>query len=290
MKTDSVLLVESGSTKTDWKLVSARGVEESFESDGINPVIQSVAEIVGAQQEVLASLGALRPGEVHFYGAGCGSEASRQKVSTALQTSLTGVTIQVESDLVAAGKALFGDGQGVACILGTGSNSCYFEAGKVVQNVPSLGYLLGDEGSGSQIGKRLLVDYLRKDMPAGIAADTAGFLGMEIGEIYDQLYSKPFPNRFLAALVAFLAEKYGDQDYFYGLVYAELSRFFANCLNKYKHRVNDETKIGFVGSIAYHFRGILTDVSESYQYRIDKVVKKPIDELVEDLRLKMMNK
>lgn len=289
MKMERMLIVESGSSKTDWKLVSEAGVEKSYESVGINPVMQSVEQIADAQQQVLHALASESILEVNFYGAGCGSDATRKKVTDAIKSGLGNVKVEVESDLVAAGRSLFGDGSGIACILGTGSNSCFFESGKVVKNVPSLGYLLGDEGGGTQIGKRLMVDYLRKDMPENVAKDTTDFLKMEVVEIYDQLYSKPFPNRFLAGLVAFLAEKYGDQDYFYGLVYAEFSRFFANCLSKYNDHISNKTKIGFVGSIAYHFGNILMDVAEAYDYKIYKVVKKPIEELVEVHRLKMMN-
>lgn len=283
--TRQILVVESGASKTDWRVVGSEGVLMVADSAGINPLMQGVEGITDSQQDILIRLSGMSYDEIQFYGAGCATEQARLVIEQVLSSHLKADNVLVESDLVAAGKALFGEGEGIACILGTGSNSCYFAAGKVMKNVPSLGYLLGDEGGGSQIGKRVMIDYLRQNLPEAIAKDLDEHLKMDRAAIYHRLYAEPYPNRFLAGLVSFLTPKYSGHDYFYGQVFAEFSRFFANCLCVYP--VDEKTRVGFVGSIAYYFQKALLDVAGMYEFEITHILKKPIDQLVEVIKQKI---
>ncbi len=181
------------------------------------------------------------------------------------------------------GVALFGEGEGIACILGTGSNSCYFNENVMVKNVSSLGYILGDEGGGVHIGKRLIRDYLRAKMPVEMAQELKLALAMDQNQIYHRVYQEKFSNRFLAGLVGLLAPEYGNSDYFSQIVRAEFELFFENCLSNYENVM--QVSIGFVGSIANHFQHILKDIAKDKGYTISSIISKPIDQLAIDLQI-----
>ncbi len=276
-----ILLADSGSTKTDWRLISANGIVESFVSAGINPALQSEEEIKSDQEETLLAFGHLPVRKIYFYGAGCAQPTSQAKVSLMLTSIFTSAEVEVASDLLGAAKAIFHERSGIACILGTGSNSGFFDGKKIVENVPSLGYLLGDEGGGSQIGKQLLIDYLRGDMPNDISEELKKEIGDDRGAIYHRIYESPFPNRFLASIVGVLSKKYSKDAYFRGVIYAEFTRFFNNCINKYEMEAT--VSVGFVGSLAFHYQDLLKTIGEQHGINISGIVEKPIDEIANQL-------
>ncbi|MEP0368980.1 MAG: hypothetical protein ABJN36_05710 [Cyclobacteriaceae bacterium] len=272
------VIAESGSTKTDWRLVTQDGLVEDFLSNGINPVLQPIEGLIADQQDVLKQMQKYDVDALYFYGAGCSQEDNKQKLCRLFSQFFPSAHVQVESDLVAAGKALFGDQKGIACILGTGSNSCMYNNGVVVQNVSSLGYILGDEGGGAQIGKRLMRDYLRKNMPESQSKSLEDILGLSQSEIYQKVYQDKYPNRFLASIVGYLAPEYAGSAYFSQIVTAEFELFFDNCLAGYPS--NEDYRVGFVGSIAHFFEKELRLVAEKKNFKIENIIRKPIDQLV----------
>ncbi|MEP4532797.1 MAG: hypothetical protein ABJ004_06910 [Cyclobacteriaceae bacterium] len=272
------VIAESGSTKTDWRLVTQDGLVEDFLSNGINPVLQPIEGLMADQQDVLKQMQKYDVDALYFYGAGCSQEDNKQKLCRLFSQFFPSAHVQVESDLVAAGKALFGDQKGIACILGTGSNSCMYDNGVVVQNVSSLGYILGDEGGGAQIGKRLMRDYLRKNMPESQSKSLQDILGLSQSEIYQKVYQDKYPNRFLASIVGYLAPEYAGSAYFSQIVTAEFELFFDNCLAGYPS--NEDYRVGFVGSIAHFFEKELRLVAEKKNFKIENIIRKPIDQLV----------
>ncbi len=192
--------------------------------------------------------------------------------------------INVESDLMAAARALFNAESGIACILGTGSNSGYYYEGKIVEQVPSLGYILGDEGGGVQIARKILIDYLRKDLGSEIYSYLSYRLNIIDAEILDKIYKDKFPNRYLANLVTIMASRFSKSAYFHNIVENEFYNFFDNILLKYATVY--ESNIGFVGSIAYYYREILLDIANEKNIVISKIIKKPIDMLITAPQLK----
>lgn len=272
------VIAESGSTKTDWRLVTQDGLVGEFLSNGINPVLQPIEGLQADQDDVLKQMQKYDVNALYFYGAGCSQKENKQKLTSLFSQFFPSAHVQVESDLVAAGKALFGNQKGIACILGTGSNSCLYDNGVVVQNVSSLGYILGDEGGGAQIGKRLMRDFLRKSMPENLSKSLEDLLGLTQSEIYQKVYQDKYPNRFLASIVGHLAPDYGTSAYFSQIVTAEFEMFFDNCLAGYVS--SKDLQVGFVGSIAHFFEKELRSVAEKKKFNIEKIIRKPIDQLV----------
>jgi len=272
-----ILIADSGSTKTDWRLIVDGKISESFQSSGINPTLQALEEIAEDQLSTLKPFEHLPIKQVHFYGAGCTQILAKAKIEKMLGGIFTAAKTNVSSDLLGAAKAIFNHSPGIACILGTGSNSGLFDGTKIVENIPSLGYLLGDEGGGNQIGKRLLIDYLRADMPIHISKTLKSDIGDDRAAIYDRLYQRPFPNRFLASMVQLVSEYHADDVYFRAVIEKEFDRFFVNCINKYQ-TVN-QVAVGFVGSLAFYFQDLLEVVASRHFIKIFGIVEKPIDAL-----------
>ncbi len=272
------LIIESGSTKTDWRFVKSSGVIESIDSMGINPTIQSSGEIRDEQDNVLRKLSGLEINQIDYYGAGCGNDVSKEKIKNVLSAYFPNVSIQIESDLIAAYKAVFGSDDGITCILGTGSNSALFENEKLIENVKSLGYLMGDEGSGAQIGKQLMQDYFRSNIPPKLDEFMKNYFGKSNDQLIKDIYRLKYPNRFFARLVKDIISENSKNSYLLDLVENQIHLFFHNCILKYKHA--QEYEIGFVGSIAFYFQDIVREIASNYRLSIRNIIKRPIDELV----------
>lgn len=271
------LIIESGSTKTDWRYKNLDGKIKSARSIGINPTLQSSEEIKDEQDDILRNLEKLQIKEVAFYGAGCGDKISKEKIESILKSYFPEANIQVESDLMAAYKALFENKNGIVCILGTGSNSALFENEKITDCVKSLGYLMGDEGSGTQIGKVLMQDYLRGKAPLDIYEFMNSYFGKTDEELIKEIYGLKYPNRFFAGLVKDIISK-NKNHYINELIEKQLHLFFHNCLLQYKSIHKHE--IGFVGSIAFYFQDILKSLAQQYGLSIKNIIKQPIDQLI----------
>lgn len=268
-----IVVADSGSTKTDWRIISPNGAIDQVITDGINPFHQRPEEIQAIiQQSDLPRL-ARRTQEIYFYGAGCSYPDKIEIVSESIKKFFPQSDIFVDHDLIAAAKALCGDKEGIACILGTGSNSCYYDGNKIFQVTPSLGYILGDEGSGAYMGRKFIKEYLYKKAPDTIREKFAQKYNYSTDFILDSIYSKTMANRFLASFALFFEENI-QHPYIHGLVYECFYDFLDNHVLKYKN--HEELETNFVGSIAYYFQDILEKVVVDAGLHFGKVIKSPI--------------
>ena len=273
-----MLIADGGSTKTTWCLVDARGARTLFHTEGYNPEFIGTAGIIASlHQNLPATLPTADVTEVYYYGASVVSAQQVATVADAMQAVFAQARVFVGHDLLAAARALLGRQPGFAAILGTGTNSCVYDGERVAHNVDSLGYFLGDEGSGAFIGKALLRDYLRGDMPADLAAAFHATYGLERDDILNQLYNQPFPNRFIAGFAKFAAD-HRRASYCQQVVMDAFDAFFRNIISKYPaYRTHT---FNCVGSVGYHFRGALTQVAAAHGMAVGKIIYAPIDDLV----------
>lgn len=273
----AILIADSGATKAEWCLVK-NGKKQTIYTQGISPYFLPTNGIVDLlRNELLPPLKKNVPTEVHYYGTGCANPGNARSVKTALKTVFEEANVQVQTDLVAAARALCGREKGIACILGTGSNSCYYNGKAIAKNSPGIGYVLGDEGSGAYLGKKVVQYYLYNTFDEDLRAlFDARFVTNGV-EILDNVYKKPLPNRYLAGFAMFLAENRGHY-MVENIIEDGLNDFFFQHLNKYgevwKHPVN------FVGSVAAGFKDVLQSLCASYEFEMGTVLKAPMDGLI----------
>ncbi|MCM1290315.1 MAG: ATPase [Prevotella sp.] len=272
------LIADAGSTKVEWVLLDSNGiVKERFVTEGLNALLSSKDDILKAFQEVNTHIGNTRPELIYYYGAGCATDLICSKISDALIQTWPEASTFVSSDLLGAARALFQDKPGIACILGTGSNSCHYNGYDIETNVPSLGYVLGDEGSGASLGKRLVADAFKLRLPEVMREKFLDQYGLSLSDILDKVYRCPAPNKFLASLVPFIKENLWNP-YIYSLVYEELTHFVKRNIAMYS--CAHSLAVGFTGSIAYHFSDILREAVSAQGYEVSTVSKSPIDGLI----------
>jgi glucosamine kinase len=278
----NILIADSGSTKTDWRLVTENGQVQSIVTQGINPYYQSHADIVQTlKKELFPAMNSPLVRSVYFYGAGCSSLEKQQKIASSLkQVFGNEIIAEVQHDMLAAARALCGRTAGIACILGTGSNSCVYDGAHIVVNGLGLGFLLGDEGAGSRMGIRLLQDYFYHEMPAFLRCQLEEKRQISRETVLENLYQKSFPNRYAASFSPFLADNLQD-DYCYGVVYKELELFFQKCVCKYDGFA--DLPVHFTGSIAYHYADVLRKVAQDlpHEINIGNILQTPMDGLLQ---------
>lgn len=271
-----ILLAESGTTKTEWCLVDDGHIIEHFFSDGINPYFQTrkeISHIIRLQlPEVFFKT---KFSSTHFYGAGCSSSEKKSIVKASLESQFRTPAF-IESDLLGTARSLFNDGAGIACILGTGSNSCLYDGKEIVRNVKPLGYILGDEGSGAALGKAFLADCLKGLAPDELVDLFYAKYRIDPEQILDYIYSKPFPNRLLSVFSFFLVEHLDDK-YVYDLVYRQFHSFFIRNVLQYDC---DNYPIRIVGSVANRYSDLLRQVATDLNLFIDLIIENPIEGLV----------
>ena len=268
------LIFDAGSTKTDVRLVKEDGTYLSAELAGINPFFMDADAI---REELRRSCGMCVPSavdSVYYYGAGCVADYEPLFVEI-LSSLFPKSRVEAHSDLFAACRATLGDEAGIACIMGTGSNSCYYDGSVVVSNVPPLGYVLGDEGSGATMGRQLVGDVLKGCAPVGVCERFWKWYGADRKTIMDGVYRGSFPNRFLATFSRFLAENV-ELPYCKSVVEKSFVAFFERNVLQYPTDVRD---MGFVGSIASHFSDILREVAGRYGYVVRTIEGRPMDAL-----------
>ncbi len=271
------LIAESGSTRTEWALVEDNHILQRVFTEGLNPFFQTRREISRSVRLGLPETFFKRKLEqVYFYGAGCSSYEKKNILGASLVAQFK-TPIQVESDLLAAARGLFKCDPGIACILGTGSNSCFYDGKIIVKNVKAGGYILGDEGSGAVLGKMFLSDLLKGLAPKDITA--AFFDKFRVGpdEVMESVYNRPFPNRFLSTISYFLAD-YIEDDYVYNLLTLNLESFFEKCVLQYDYK---SYPIRFVGSLAYSYADILRDVASVFGVVVEVIEETPMNGLIE---------
>ena len=273
-----ILIADSGSTKAEFRLLGMNTEEQTFILPGINPFYQSESEISHLiHTELYPKLAGCSISKIYFYGAGCAFPEKKKMLENALSCSFPQAEIFIDSDLLAASRALFGTGRGIACILGTGSNSCLYNGREIEKNVSPLGFILGDEGSGAVLGRKFISDCLKNQLPDSLQKKFFAQYNITPPEMLERVYKQPFPNRYLASFTPFLLENINEEP-ISQLVKTSFTEFFERNIKQYP--ITDE-KVGFIGSIAYYFQDILRKVAEEQHYQIEKIEKSPMAGLVE---------
>lgn len=271
------LIADSGATKCEWCLID-NGVNKTIITVGISPYFLEQQQIVELlTKDLLSEIQNVEVSAVHFYGTGLGNPKNVVVIVNALKTVFPVADIEANTDLLAAARALCGNEKGVACILGTGSNSCYYDGKKIVKNIASLGYVLGDEGSGAHLGKKVIQYYLYQTFDEDLRFRFDAQFVTNHMEILENVYQKPFPNRYLAGFAAFLSANRGHY-MVENILEDGLNDFFFNHLNKYNE--SWIMPINFVGSLAFGFKDVLQDLCNSYQLELGKVFKAPMEGLI----------
>ena len=273
------LIVDSGSTKTDWCLCDNSTALNTIQTQGINPYHQTEEDIERIlREELLPQLNtyASIPLKVIYYGAGCANETACNRIKEAVCQVLETEDIAVHSDLLGAARALCGHEAGIACVLGTGSNSCLYNGKEITANIPPLGYILGDEGSSAVLGRRLVGDCLKNQLPEAIREEFLSEYKLTQEIILEKVYRQPLANRFLASLTPFLS-KHKDIPEIHKLLVESFVDFFARNVKQYRH---PWLRIHFVGSIANAFSAELKEAAESLGMELGKIMKSPMEGLI----------
>lgn len=276
----SILIADSGSTKTDWVLLdSDKHIVLQYQTIGFNPYFQSSEDIYN---EIKNTLIPVLHDQLHtiqqiaYYGAGCSTLDKVQVVKQGLYLAFGNILSEVNHDLLAAARALFGKEQGIACILGTGSNSCLYDGKGVIENIPSVGYLFGDHGSGATIGRTFVQHYFDGNLPIHLvkAFETAGY-HREI--ILENVYKKPMPSKYLASIVNFLKD-YNNDSYVREIIKDCFRDFFTAQVSKYSN--SKKLSVNSVGSIGYYYKELLEEVAKEKGYKIGNIIKSPMEGLI----------
>ena len=274
-----ILIADGGSTKADW--IALNSVKEEIfrvRTLGLNPSVVAQEELTNRIVNMFQLIQSKdEVTEIHFYGAGCGTPKPSQILATVLEAIFTNATVHIAEDMLAAVYAATGKVPALVCILGTGSNSCYFDGTKVQMKTPSLGYILMDEASGNYFGKVLLKEYFYKKMPKVMAASFKKEFNLDADEIKQHLYRMPNPNMYLASFAKFMFE-FKEEKYIKKIIKRGFQEFF-------KYRVlpfekDATTPLYFIGSIAFYFREILEKVAQKNRHVITDVIQRPIDNLL----------
>ena len=271
-----ILIADSGSTKTDWCLVDNGVLVKQIFTKGTNPFFQTEDEISAEVSEnLLPYLDTAKVDAVWFYGAGCAFPEKNEIVRAAIARHLD-VPIEVGSDLLGAARGLCGRQPGIACILGTGSNSCFYDGKEIVSNVLPLGFILGDEGSGAVLGKMLVGDVLKNQLPAALKEEFLSRYELTPAIILERVYKKPFPNRFLASLSPFLVEHL-DVPEIHTLVLNGFKAFFDRNVKQYDYK---QYPVHLIGSLAYYYRSVLQEAAEQTGVRLGTIKQSPMEGLI----------
>jgi N-acetylglucosamine kinase-like BadF-type ATPase len=269
------LIADSGSTKTAWAVVE--NPMHVIKTDGINPIFMDSDAIENTLRNQLLPHLSQTITEVYFYGAGCANEEKNNVVKRAIQRVFGDIKIEIASDLLGAARGLCGHQDGIACILGTGSNSCLYKNGNISWNVPALGFILGDEGSGAVLGKLLMGNLFKNQLPDVVKTDFEQTYGLSMMDVIEKVYRQPLPNRFLASFGPFIS-KHIAVPQVYNMVYDALESFIVRNIKQYPYQ---ELPVNFTGSIAFYFADILHDLASKHLFSIGCIQKDPLQGLVE---------
>jgi N-acetylglucosamine kinase-like BadF-type ATPase len=273
-----LLIAESGSTKTDWRLLQSSGKPVKFHTSGINPRLQTSEDILEMLGRELKWNPKKQPVKaIAFYGAGVGTPDIQKEVSTTLQQFFNIKKIDVQSDIIGAARGLCGASKGIVSIIGTGSNSCYYNGKAIKEQQVSLGFIAGDEGSGNHMGKRVLQYYAYGTFDAELKMGFEQLFGDSIPAILRKLYKEPFPNRYLATFVELLAKNRGHY---------MVENIIEDCLNDFfhhhilKYRESWKSPLYFTGSVAFAFKDVLKLMCSQWELELGKVEKSPLEGLI----------
>lgn len=273
-----IIIADSGSTKTSWCLTGNDGLTQFYQTGGLNPFFRSTEEIADELREkLIPKIGAEIHG-IYFYGAGVINEEKGNIVKNALLQFFPNAKIEVQSDLLAAARATLQRESGIACILGTGSNSCLYNGSEITEHVPPLGFILGDEGSGSVFGRKLIGDFLKGIMPEIIAEKFRVRFPLSYAEFMEGVYKKEKPNKFLAQFVPFIHENI-ETTYCLQLIENSFDEFIKR--NIFSYSGFREQPVCFVGSVAFYFQEQLLNVLSKNKLQIKTVLKEPLNGLIQ---------
>lgn len=277
-----ILIADSGSTKTDWALVDNDGQRKGqYATKGINPFHFSDDDIQGIiSNELVPQITNCKVDKIYFYGAGC-NESQQQRMKDLLGNALSCNDVNVDSDLMGAAIALCGDSEGIACILGTGSNSCLYDGHRIVENIPPLGYILGDEGSGAVLGRHFMTLIFKDKRAESIKDLYLEETHQAYNDIIYNVYSAPAANRYLASASKFIGKHINDFLELRTLVRQNFNDFFERNIDRYGRM---DLPVSFVGSIAWYFRDDLSFVAEQHKYTIGEILQRPLDGMIEHLK------
>ncbi len=274
-----IFIADGGSTKADWIIIDNKGSKSNYSTIGFNPFFYDTETVVKElNKKFVHEVPVNEASKVFFYGSGCSDALRKEILAKAFVQIFPNAEIHVEHDLLASARATCGDEPGIACILGTGSNSCLYDGIDEVDNVTNLGYLLGDEGSGTHLGKKLIRAYFYRELPKELeeAFDNKYNLGKR--ELLNRLYDGQRGNVYLASFARFMFE---HKEHFY--IKHIVARSFAEFIDRHvmKYEGHQTLPIHFVGSIAHYFSGVLKSLLAERNLTLGRIIKKPIDNLVQ---------
>ncbi|MBN8790457.1 MAG: N-acetylglucosamine kinase [Terrimonas sp.] len=273
------LIADSGATKAEWCLINGKKKKSIF-TQGISPYFLNTDQISAIlRNELEPFTGKSEIAEIYYYGTGCINTANANIVKKALKSVFkAAVKIEVTHDVMAAARGLYGDDKGVACILGTGSSACYYNGKKITNNKPGLGYVLGDEGSGAYLGKKVLQYYLYGTFDEELQGRFDLKFNINKDIILDNVYKKPMANRYLASFAPFLSENRGHY-MVENIIEDALNDFFFQHICKFRESWTQP--VSFVGGISYYFKDVLQDLCNAYEFTMGRVLKNPMEGLSE---------
>ena len=274
------LVADSGSTKTQWYAINSEAeITLTIQTQGYNPYYYTTIEILKSlKEELLPQLEGESIETLYFYGAGCSSEQNQDMMRKTLGQFFTKASIDIGTDLLAAARATAGHEEGICCILGTGANSCYYDGNQIIDNLPPLGYILGDEGSGASLGKMIIQAYYYREMSEYLAAKLSVFANMDRHHLLEKLFNETMPSRFLASFANFAVENQEDAS-IQELIARNFDLFIQKHLLKYKK--SRALPVHFIGSIAHGFQDILEACLSANELTLGNVYQTPFPTLLE---------
>jgi N-acetylglucosamine kinase-like BadF-type ATPase len=274
------LIADSGSTKTDWCLIKNDGSKDFFITEGYNPFYVDVNYICNSiRNNFNGKIEISLITEVYFYGAGCQHDNVGIMQDTLAKIFTHANSVSVNDDLLAAAYALLDDQPGFVAILGTGSNSCLYDGKQIALNIDSLGFILGDEGSGASIGRQVIVDFLRQQMPRDVQQLFLKTYQVTAAELMNKVYNEPMPNRYCAGYAKFLSDPGISPEYARQLLCASFETFFVNLVTAYPDY--NHYSFNCVGSIGYQFRDMITSVAATFNMPVGRIIPSVIHDLAE---------
>ena len=272
------LIADCGSTKIDWCVLDGTTTVKQVFTCGMNAIMLTEEEMAQRiREELYPEVKDFAIDEIYFYGAGCISPEVCANVANAIRASIPASIIEVHTDLLAAARALCGHNPGIACIMGTGSNSCYYDGEKIVDNVSPLGYILGDEGSGAVLGKLLVGDVLKNQLPTHLSEKFLKQYDLDRLTIIRRVYKEPGGNRFLASVTPFLIQNI-EEPAIHRLVLNSFKSFFVRNIANYDNYRN--LPVNFVGSIAHYYQEVLREAAAAVDCHIGTIIKSPMEGLI----------
>lgn len=274
-----ILIADSGSTKTEWILCGGDAPTESVFTKGFNPYYQDIEELVSIVNKELSKIDDENVSAIYYYGSGCSTDIKRYAIRDILRLRFTkSTTIEVEHDLLAAARALCGKNAGIACILGTGMNSCKYDGENITENLNSLGFMFADEGSGSHLGKSLLAAYFKDKLPKHIADKFSYKYDISLEEMLSNVYNKSGVGKYLASFSPFILENINEIEV-KAIAMRCFEEFFEENIMRYSNY--KEMPCNFVGSISFYYKDIISEVAAKYGITLGRILQTPSEGLKE---------